>query len=106
MTQDELLSGMGETFDACLQTARRKNADYAGLGNDAFANFRVVEHILSNMTAERGILVRLTDKLKRLDNLVSQDAQVADESFEDTCEDAINYLAILKQLRRSRRLTT
>lgn len=98
----DLLASMRRTFAACLETAKDKNADYAGeMADDCFANFKACE-ILNGMTAEKGILVRLMDKFKRIDNLLTQDAHVSDEAITDTIQDGINYLGILKALIESR----
>ena len=80
----------------------QKNCDYAGMDADAFANFLAIESMVPGVSAEAGLLVRLTDKFKRLGNLLNRPPSVKDERFEDTCEDAINYLAILKELRKRR----
>lgn len=89
-----LLSDIRETYDACYETARRKNADYAGEGADPFRNFR--NSTIVGVSVQKGILVRLMDKMSRVSNLLEQEAQVKDESITDTIDDAINYLAILK----------
>lgn len=48
-------------------------------------------------STEKGILVRLSDKMSRITNLIEGgEAAVSDETVVDTIEDAINYLAILK----------
>lgn len=93
-----LIESMEATFARCASIARKKNADYAGQG-DQFANFKAAPALLSGVSVEKGILVRLTDKLKRIDNLLTHDAYVTEESMSDTIEDAINYLAILKAWR-------
>ena len=69
-----------------------KNADYAS-DNDPFKNFRLVE--ILGVDLKTGIFVRLCDKLSRVHNLLNNEAQVKDESIQDTCLDAINYCAIL-----------
>lgn len=89
-----LLSDIRETYDACYETARRKNADYAGEGADPFRNFR--NSTIVGVSVQKGILVRIMDKISRVSNLLEQEAQVKDESITDTIDDAINYLAILK----------
>ena len=52
-----------------------------------------------------GLLVRMTDKLTRLNNLIKKDDRsVADESLEDTALDIMNYSAMLvMELREERR---
>jgi hypothetical protein len=96
MQENILLKDMKETFDKCLEIATRKNNDYAGeKTTDPFANFRASE-ILSGVKVERGILVRMGDKFKRVSNLLDQDNAVKDESISDTLSDIINYSAILQ----------
>jgi hypothetical protein len=84
---------MAATFARCLAIAKAKNADYAG-DDDPFANFRRSE--LVGVSVERGILVRMTDKLARVSNLLDKPAAVADESIGDTLDDFTNYAAILR----------
>ena len=94
MTQEQFFKDLENTFSECLQTARRKNADYSKEG-DPFANFKNVE-VLGICSVETGILTRMTDKIARISNLTKQEAQVKDESIKDTLMDLINYAAILK----------
>lgn len=82
----------------CLEmiaTMKRKNADYAR-GEDPFKNLR--RH------GTHGIVVRLDDKIARLDTLTDPRfdgvAQVKDESIEDTAKDAANYAILLIMLHR------
>lgn len=88
-----LLESLKKTYTNVLEIAERKNADYAG-DSDPFKNFKMCEQY--NVPVERGILVRISDKLSRVSNLLNQEAKVKDESIYDTIDDAINYLAILK----------
>lgn len=83
---------LAATFDQCLAISRKKNADYADVG-DPFKNFRACEAL--GVTLEKGIIVRMSDKLVRAANLLERPAQVLDESLEDTLRDLINYSAIL-----------
>ena len=89
-----LITSMDKTFSDCLETAKRKNADYAGEVTDPFKNFK--NSLVVGVPVERGILVRIMDKVSRISNLIDKDAQVKDETITDTLDDAINYLAILK----------
>ncbi len=92
LADNELLTAMAVRFSRCLAIARAKNADYAG-DADPWANFRRSE--LVGVPVARGILVRLTDKLARISNLLDREPEVADERLTDTIDDAISYLAIL-----------
>lgn len=91
--QNILVKSLEETYIKVLDIARRKNADYAD-NADPFKNFKMCEQF--GVSAEQGILVRISDKISRIGNLLNKEAQVKDESINDTIEDAINYLAILK----------
>jgi len=77
-----------------LEIMKRKNSDYAGVG-DPFKNFKNVE-MLGVCSVEAGLVVRITDKLSRISNLIKQDAKVKDESISDTLIDLMNYTNILK----------
>lgn len=96
MVTEEYIQFHKEFCDKMVEVTRRKNADYAGHGNnDPFANFRVVENI--NITsAEIGFLTRMTDKLSRITTFVHKgELLVKDESVEDTLLDLANYSALL-----------
>jgi hypothetical protein len=75
---------------------KKKNADYAGRGgHEPFANFTRVES-MGVCSTERGMLVRVTDKMSRLSSFMeSGKLEVANESFEDTIVDVINYMVLL-----------
>ena len=94
-----LLRDMEKTFEACYATAVRKNHDYGGTNNDPYANFR--NSTIAGVSVERGILVRLMDKMSRISTLLDKEAMVKDEAVDDTIDDAINYLAILKSYRKN-----
>lgn len=86
-----------ETFEMCIDILEAKNADYAS-GLDPLKNFNASEIV--GVDRERAILVRIMDKISRASNLLDRDPLVKDESLEDTINDAINYLAILKFVRK------
>jgi hypothetical protein len=92
--RNPLLQDMAKTFERCLLTAIAKNNDYGGSNNDPFANFR--NSTIAGVSVEKGILVRLMDKMSRVSTLLDKEAMVKDEAITDTIEDAINYLAIMK----------
>jgi len=95
--ENVLLASMRRTFDECMALSVKKNHDYAGGGvnEDPFKNFRRAPD-LAGVSIERAILVRLSDKLCRLSNILDGEVRVDDERVVDTIMDAINYLAILK----------
>lgn len=68
MTKQEFLDALECEFDTMLKIAEAKNADYCG-SDDPFANFRQIENI-GVTTAEVGILVRMSDKMSRIANLL------------------------------------
>lgn len=99
MNTKQFQDHMANLFNACLETSKKKNSDYANNDADPFQNFRVCEKAFA-VPAEIGIMVRLTDKIARAGNIIQkqikgQGAAVVDESLQDTLEDAINYCAIL-----------
>lgn len=75
----------------------RKNQDYAR-GSDPFANFRLCE-VMGLAPTTTGILIRLSDKLRRLASLEQGEAVVRSEKVRDTVIDAINYLVIYTYVR-------
>ncbi len=78
-----------------IENTRRKGSDYAG-ADDVFRNFELIEILTAGrISAAAGILVRMTDKLQRIANLLSRPAQVADESILDTLVDLSSYSKIL-----------
>lgn len=83
MTRDELLLLHTELTTSAKELMVAKNHDYAGT-SDPFRNFRRFGLL--------GILVRLGDKLARLESFVENgELKVKDESVLDTVLDAINY---------------
>ena len=71
---------MINVHDEALELFKRKNADYG----DAFATYGTV-----------GVLVRLGDKIMRLQNISNRGVQlVDDEKLRDTLIDLHNYAAM------------
>lgn len=85
-------------YDLIVKKARsisqKKNHDYTQATNDPFGNFRQCNH-LGICSVEAGIMVRMSDKMSRISTLLTNDAQVNDESVLDTLLDLINYSIIL-----------
>lgn len=94
-------------FDKSMELVNRKGADYnrdQQSQGDTLFNIRVCELLGVVPTAERGILVRLSDKLMRLISLVHPDRLPAnaDESVMDTIADIHNYVDYLGLLHQKR----
>lgn len=71
---------------------KKKNHDYGG-EIDPLYNFRNCEML--GVSVPKGILVRMMDKISRINVLLDSEAQVKDEKIEDTIEDLCNYASIL-----------
>lgn len=82
-------------FSSLVELTKKKNHDYAGASNDPFTNFLLVERS-QIVSAEKGIMVRMMDKVSRINNFIDQGVlKVKDESIEDTLKDLANYSALL-----------
>lgn len=84
-----------EILEKMKQIHYAKDHDYSG--SKPFANFRECEKF--DVTPWKGVMVRMSDKWSRLCSLATKDAQVEDESFEDTLLDLANYSIICLILR-------
>lgn len=93
---NQLLRSCYNTFSQCYTILEKKNKDYAGMDNP-YANFELCK--VFDVPVTRGILIRIGDKIKRISNLLNKEASVTEETLDDTIQDAINYLAILKAYR-------
>jgi len=88
-----LIESVKKSQEKGLELMKIKNADYSGIVN-RFKNFDIAGDIC-NISSEKGILVRMADKIIRVGNLLDTDAQVKDETIEDTLIDLSNYSLIL-----------
>lgn len=96
MNKTEFLQKLRASYARNVEISEAKNADYAG-SEDPFKNFRVVEFVTGGrISAADGILIRMTDKVQRVANLLTAPNQVADEKIGDTLADLANYAMILK----------
>ena len=96
ITREEFVKQFEGTLTEMYNIMKAKNADYASEW-DPFANFRLVEQLWIT-SAEKAILVRMSDKMSRISNLLEREAKVKDESIADTLSDLANYSVILKIL--------
>ena len=93
MTTKQFLDYIEKTFQHCHTILIDKNADYAE-ENSPFKNFKISETV--GVPVERAILVRMTDKMSRISNLLDKEESVKGESINDSLDDLINYAGILK----------
>jgi len=96
MTGEEFVAYHAETVGKMNEICRRKNQDYSGdPQGSAFNNFTMIEE-MGIATTEEGFLTRMMDKMMRINNIIkSGQAQVKDESVEDTLLDLANYSILL-----------
>jgi hypothetical protein len=94
MTTEQFLKRLEELHTEALEITKKKNADYA-VSDDPFKNFKLCEQIGISDT-ERGILVRMSDKMSRIANLLNKTNDVSDETVGDTLSDLANYALILR----------
>lgn len=89
---DTLMGEANVFFSNCINLLRKKNTDY-NKATDALSGFRKF--------GVHGILVRLEDKLGRVANLLNKEAQVKDESVDDTLLDIANYAFLAYACRKA-----
>jgi hypothetical protein len=99
MNQQQFFKSIEKTYEDGLALIKIKNSDY-GADTDPFKNFRSAGTI--NLSPEKALLVRILDKISRIDNLLDKPNAVKDETVEDTLLDLVNYSAILKALIESK----
>lgn len=103
MSREEFFKYQEETFNKLLELTRKKNADYAGSGGDAFNNFTRIETI-GVATTEQGFLTRMFDKFSRIISFMQNgELQVKDESVEDTLLDLANYCVLMAGYLKSKK---
>jgi hypothetical protein len=100
MKTQEFLSEIKNTYAEGIDIINSKNKDYANSENP-FKNFET--SIILGITPEKGIMIRMLDKVTRISNLLEKEACVKDETIDDTLLDLINYTAILKAYITSKR---
>jgi len=90
--KNKFIQDFQEQLKKMEEIMKAKNADYAN--SDPFSNFRLVEKLWVT-TVEKWILVRMSDKMSRICNLIDKEAQVKDEAITSTLLDLANYATIL-----------
>jgi len=92
MNNEDFIKQLEFNFKKGIELIKAKNKDYAK-DDDPFKNFKMSEMV--GVPISRAILVRITDKLSRIDNLLDKEETVKNEKIEDTIIDCMNYLNIL-----------
>lgn len=103
VTSEEFVKEIESIYEKAAEIVKTKNKDYGGEA-DPFRNFRYAEYC--NVSVQDAILVRISDKFARINNLLHREEgpAVIDEKVEDTVLDMINYLAILYVWTRDRQV--
>lgn len=94
MTKQELFELHQEVSAKCLDTLKKKSADYTAISKDPFANFKGSEFL--GVEPEIGVLIRIMDKFKRIESYIRKgELKVEDEGVLDSLEDSINYIILI-----------
>jgi hypothetical protein len=86
----ERLKRFDMVVEELRDTYERKNKDYGNSFEESLDEFGAIAFV-----------VRADDKMRRLKQLVSNEARVKDESFEDTVRDLANYCIMFAMWARS-----
>lgn len=101
MNREVLFELRDDTFRNCAEIMEKKNHDYSGASDNPLANFMNSE--ILGIPAELGILIRVIDKIMRIKAFVDSGKLMVDgESYEDACDDIINYMVLLKAVAKDR----
>lgn len=95
-TTKDLLDFIESQHKKRIEIIQKKSADYAKPELDTLSNFK--NSTIVGVSIERGILVRVMDKISRISNLLDKDPSVVDESIADSLNDSCNYLDILSYI--------
>lgn len=103
MNQEQFRKFVDDELTTIAELLESKNADYGGVEGDVLENIKMCE-IIDICPSEQGILIRMTDKYKRLINLLKtkKDPQVKTETTTDTIRDLIGYLILLRAVQSER----
>lgn len=88
-----MIPNFKNTLDEIYKLHLAKNNDYAGK-IDPYRNFKYCEE-MGVCSVEQGLLVRMTDKIARITNLLKTKQKVKDEKIKDTLLDLACYSVIL-----------
>jgi len=93
MNRGKFIQQFEKELESMINIVKAKNSDYAK--EWAFNNFELVEYLWVT-SLEKWILVRMTDKISRISNLIDKEESVKDEKISDTLTDLSAYSLILK----------
>lgn len=104
MNHTEFTDHIQTVFNKVTELVRNKNTGYSDDAN-AFSNFELCENA-GVCSVERGIMVRMFDKMGRISNLLGEASSQleVEESITNSLMDLIGYAAILIVYRKSRNL--
>lgn len=106
MNQTEFTDHIQILLDRVSGLVRNKNTKYSD-NADAFSNLELCENA-GVCSVERGIMVRMFDKMGRISNLLGETYSCSeinvDESIADSLMDLIGHAAILIVYRKSKEL--
>lgn len=85
--------------DAIVDLLCKKRADYGTSSILETPLTRIFCMYPESMCIAAGVLNRLSDKFKRLENILGNEDNIANESIDDTLNDIIGYALIMKSLR-------
>lgn len=95
MTKQEYMKFHADLCAKMIEITKKKNADYTGIGDDPFKNFKAVGFYDQSWILI-GFFTRMTDKFGRLASFLQKGILlVKDESLEDTLLDLANYCLLL-----------
>lgn len=92
MNHEQFIAHIEESYRKGVDLVRKKNQDYGNPSNP-WLNFEMAR--LVGVPIERAILIRMSDKLARVSNLLEKEPSVAEEKIEDSLLDLANYAVIL-----------
>jgi hypothetical protein len=97
MNIQEYLELKQKLFKKSDEISLIKSKSYSNIADDPFKNVKMAT--LIHVKPAKGILIRLLDKISRIDTYVDGNGvDLVDEKLEDCVIDAINYLTMIYAL--------
>lgn len=95
MDSEELVDHVRGMADEEISIMEQKNHDYSGVQGSPFSNFVICEALGVSET-ERGLMVRVLDKIMRITTFLNAgELKVDNEGVKDAISDVRNYFGIL-----------